>query len=172
MNKKGFTIIELVTSLTLAMIIMIFLFNLVFILKDVYIENDKKATLLIEQSAISEEVNTFLYNKNIISVTKCNDCAYCLVIKTSEGEKKLKITDTDSSKKIEFGNYLYKLDSGASFNSIKICYENLDTIDADDNNKILFIDVPISYKGLKGNFGLKSAIPIKRTVTFTDIAHC
>lgn len=171
MNKKGFTIIELVTSLTLATVIMIFLFNLVFILKDVYLGSEAKATLLIEQAAISEEVNSFLYSNEISEVSKCTTGNHCLKITTSAGTKEFVVKTTD--KKIQFGNYLYKLDDSAKFGTIKVCYIKLLGSEANDYNKILIMDVPISHKSVTGNFGLKSATPIKSSVTFDGrISEC
>lgn len=161
MNKKGFTIIELVTALTLATVIMIFLFNLVFILKDVYMSSEKKATMLVEQAAISEEVNSFVYGKKITSVEKIDDNS--IDITTSDGTKRLKITKQNSNNRIEFGNYLYKLDTGVNIGTYKICYKNLSSVDANNYNRILFIDIPITYKDIKGNYGLKTAVPLENS---------
>lgn len=170
MGKKGFTIIELVTSLTLATIIMIFLFNLVFILKDVYISSENNSTLLIEQAAISEEVNSFLYKNEVTSISKCTEGDVCINIKTNDETKIFKVTK--SSKKIEFGNYLYKVkeDSLIKFGDVKVCYKKVS--DASGYNKILYIDVPITYNNKNTNYGLKSATLLKRNTPVGEVAEC
>ena len=58
MNNKGFTVVELLASFTLTMIIMVFLFEIVLQLKEVY---------------ITDALRTKIYDKNAIVATTLND---------------------------------------------------------------------------------------------------
>ena len=74
--KKGFTVVELIVSFSLVMVIVIFLFQIVISLKNLYTNSGVKTELLNKQSLISNEINKKLSSNEIISLTKCG--AYCV----------------------------------------------------------------------------------------------
>ena len=53
MNKKGFTLIELITTFALASVIIVILVNIIGIIKEMYVKTDVKSKLLVEQSNLS-----------------------------------------------------------------------------------------------------------------------
>ena len=66
MNNKGFTIIELLTSFTLTMIIVVFLFEIVLELKDVYITNSLRVKIMEKNAALATTLNDKLSSITII----------------------------------------------------------------------------------------------------------
>lgn len=61
-DQRGFTIIELITSFSLTMVVLVFLFNIVVIMKETYIVNSTKSDLVVMQSLLSTALNEDLYN--------------------------------------------------------------------------------------------------------------
>ena len=57
LNKKGFTLIELITTFALASVLIIILINIIIVIKNVYSKNDIRSELLIEQSNLSNLIN-------------------------------------------------------------------------------------------------------------------
>ena len=72
MNKKGFTVVELIVSFTLAMTISVFLFQIVINLKNLYTNSTIKTELINIQSLVSRQMNEN-FKKGIISVDECGD---------------------------------------------------------------------------------------------------
>ena len=66
MNKKGFTLIELLVSISLVSLVAYFLFQIIFVIRDIYAEKTLKSQLYIETSNV-----TNIINKDI--TTKLND---------------------------------------------------------------------------------------------------
>ena len=77
MNKKGFTIVELLASFTLTMIIMVFLFEVVLELKEIYLSTNYKTISLDRNALVSTELNEY-FSKY------CNGYRIC---RTKEGNK-------------------------------------------------------------------------------------
>lgn len=170
MNNKGFTIIELLTAFTLSTIVMIFIFNVVFILKDLYVVNGAKSTLMVEQSLMSQEINKDFSNLNIDTIKSCTTGDLCLEIgyKDLAGTiqtKKLVVNKT--TKKIQYDNYIYPLESTEDFNfeglaskyafdkDLKVCYKTAST-NATTKNSYLYINIPIHSSKIEDvNFGIK-----------------
>ena len=57
MNNKGFTVVELLASFTLTMIIVVFLFEIVLELKDVYSSDSIKTKIITQNSLIATALN-------------------------------------------------------------------------------------------------------------------
>ena len=64
-NNKGFTVIELLASFTLTMIIVIFLFQIILDLKDIYIEDSIKSQINRKNAIIATTINNALDKENI-----------------------------------------------------------------------------------------------------------
>ena len=69
LNKKGFTVVELLASFTLTMIIVVFLFEIVLELKDVYVNNSLKTRVMDKNALIATNINNKLSKKYISSAT-------------------------------------------------------------------------------------------------------
>ena len=108
MNKKGFTLIELIVAFGLAAVIIIVLFNVLLIIKINYEETSVRTKLYINQSTLSNVMNSKLNYGNIVSYSECPG-SFCYKFKLSNMEEiELSVTED----KIKFGTYVYKLASG------------------------------------------------------------
>lgn len=155
-NEKGMTIVELITSFSLSLIVMIFLFNIVLLLKDTYNYNSTKSSLVLEQSLLSSELNRDFSNEKIKEIERCSagDFCYDITIKTSTGEKQKRLSIDKDDKTIKYGNsYNYTLGETEKFGDLKI-YKN--QTDASGNmNSYLVIEIPILSKISDEVFGVK-----------------
>ena len=150
--KKAFTTVELIVSFSLTMVIVVFLFQLVVSLKNIYIANLLKTELLNMQAIISDKINTSFSKKTIKNITKCG--SYCLNFIYSDNSKEmLKIDYNENS--IEFGSYKDVLpdNSYISNPSIDLAYSG--TFSKKSNNALLIINIPIYNDFLKNqNYGI------------------
>ncbi len=55
-NQKGFTIVELLTAFSLSMVVMVFLFNIVMMIKENYLAQSIKSELIVQQGLLSDEL--------------------------------------------------------------------------------------------------------------------
>ena len=151
MNKKGFTLIELITTFALATVIIIILLNIISIIKNIYVQNDVKSTLAIEQSNLSKLMNEKFDNKLLYYVA-CNDGDYCYIF-SFENEESVKLVVEKS--KISFGEYTYKLDKNTEVKNPTLTREYVDLDDTENTNNFLVINIPIINKLYpKLNFGI------------------
>ena len=150
--KKGFTVVELIVSFSLTMVIVVFLFQIVISLKNMYTANSLKTELLNKQAIISDKINSSFNKKTITNVTKCG--SYCLNFVYSDNTSEiLKIDYNENS--FQFGSYKTILpdDSYISNPSIDIVYSG--TFLENSNNSILVINIPIYNEFLKNqNYGI------------------
>lgn len=74
MNNKGFTVVELLASFTLTMIIVVFLFEIVLELKDVYTSDAIKTKILSQNALIATALNKKLNSGIITASCSERDC--------------------------------------------------------------------------------------------------
>lgn len=55
-NQKGFTLVELIASFTLALVIMFFLFQIVITVKELYVSSGLKTEMLIRQANLERQI--------------------------------------------------------------------------------------------------------------------
>lgn len=155
MNKKGFTLVELITSFALASVIMIFIFNIVVILKQNYISKSVRTDLMIKQALLSQKINEDFTNNNIKEVATCDSVKKCYEITFSDNSKK-KLTVSSDDKTITYGDYSYALTNSSYATKINVSVEKDNVTDITLNDSILIIDVPIYNKKYANvNFGVK-----------------
>ena len=157
-NNKGFTVVELLVSVTLTVVIVLFLIEILLVLKNLYINTGIKTKLLTKQAIITENINNDLLNLNITIVKKCADADICIEFvyeDDSEYKSKKLIFDRDG-KYIKYDGIATNLVSGSKFGNINVSYEKIIGV---NNNKtkdsILSIEVPI-YHNLfeRENYGI------------------
>ena len=150
--KKGFTVVELIVSFSLTMVIVVFLFQIVISLKNMYTANSLKTELLNKQAIISDKINSSFNKKTITNVTKCG--SYCLNFVYNDNTSEiLKIDYNENS--FQFGSYKTILpdNSYISNPSIDIVYSG--TFLENSNNSILVINIPIYNEFFKNqNYGI------------------
>lgn len=153
-NNKGFTLVEVLVSLSLVAVIAIFLFQIIYLLRDIYVEKAVKSELYIESSNLSNVIN-----KEI--VTKENDNVYVKLI-NKKSDDEVAITYSDNTKTsikinrenhtISFGNYNIKVLSKADIGNMEVYY-NYEIVDLDKNG-VCNIKIPITHKDYPNDFGV------------------
>ena len=152
MNNKGFTLIELITTFALSSIIIIILINLVIIIKENYIKIDTKSNLIIEQSNLSNIINSKFNKLELISYEACFDTDFCYIFHFEENENSTLVVGTDY---ITFDNYTYKMFEGSAIGESVFEINNVETLTDDVNNSFLVIEIPINNKLYNNkNFGI------------------
>ena len=144
MNKRGFTVVELMTTFTLVSVISILLINLTLTLKEIYINGDMKTALLTKQGNMTDKIYKDLKEDKLISLTSCG--INCVNFDYETGTKVLKI---DKEKKIvSYDKYAIKLGDGGYFGTVEMTkYDS-------DIGTILNLNIPIYHRLVKGNFGI------------------
>lgn len=151
--KKGFTVIELIVSFSLVMVIVIFLFQIVISLKNLYTNSGLKTELLNKQSIISNEINKKLINNEIVYLNKCGE--YCVEFIYRDYTSDQLIVDYNNNT-IQFGSYKTNLPSQSYIRDAKISKANSVTLQPYSNNALLIIEIPIYNDNFEGqNFGVK-----------------
>ena len=162
MNKKGFTLVELITTFALASVIIILLINIIVVIKNIYSKTDLKTELFIHQGNLSNAMNKVINKDNLISYSECNDAEFCYVFNISTGES-FKLTIADDV--IKFGNYVYKLKSNTSVNNPSITTEHITGI-TNNKDSFLIIKIPIvSTQYPNEDFGINLIYPYDSSET-------
>ena len=154
MNKKAFTVVELIVTFALTMTIAVFLFQIIMALKDLYISYGTKTELLNKQSLISYQINNAFSNKKIKNITKCG--SYCLNFIYADDSTDKLFLDKDNLV-FQFGDYKVILPDGSSFGDIDVNVYISPVFDSNHNDSILSINIAIYNSLLKNqNFGVSA----------------
>jgi len=141
MNKKGFTLVELITTFALTAVIVTILVNVSVIIRNMYNKANIKTHLLIEQANLSNALNTKLNKKNLVDYSSCTGYSFCYDFAFSDGStERLAIDDTY----IKFGNYIYKLKDGSEVGSVSLGKEAISEESSD--SEFLVLRIPIVNK--------------------------
>lgn len=84
-NNKGFTVVELLASFVLTMIIVVFLFEIVLELRNVYINETVRTEVINKNAVVASSVNKMLEDKPISSVSCTGASCNITVINTNTG---------------------------------------------------------------------------------------
>ena len=153
MNKKGFTLIELITTFALAAVIIILLINVVLIIKNIYSQNDIKSQLLIDQSNLSNVINKKLTEDALETYISCSDSDFCYNFNFIDGTSSKLVVTKDS---VRFDNYVYKLQEGGVIeNPVIDIILDIEVSNNEQNNSFLILKIPIKHKLYPNkNFGI------------------
>lgn len=137
MKKNGFTLVELITTFALTATIVILLLNVVIIIKNIYSNTNIKTELYINQSNLSNVLNSKIKKDNLSSLQDCSEDGYllCQVFEFVNGESKKLLV---SEKNITFGEYVYKLDDNSSVSNPNLNIEYLSNGDS-----LIILKIPI-----------------------------
>lgn len=160
MNKKGFTVVELITSFALSAIIITLLFSIILSIKSIYTSSAIKTEMLIEQSMLSKKMNSIINSNNIVSYVACNNDDYELCYQFNDIDNNEYFLLIDKTKKIiTFDNYTYKLGNNSYIGDIIVDHETISDT-SQGNNSFFYIKIPIYNKVLqKENFGINLIYP-------------
>src|SRR5574344_1657940 len=73
MNNKGFTVVEVLVSFTLISIISIFLFQIIYVVRNIYINKAITSQLSIAKNNISNAINKYFYEHIISRIVENSD---------------------------------------------------------------------------------------------------
>ena len=154
-KNNGFTIVEVIVSFSLTMIIVLFLFQLIITLKQIYNNNFVASDLVLQQSNISQMINSDFLETDLGSATNVaesyNNGIYgrCYSLTFTNGVRKL-CYDTEHNI-ISYNDYEFTLISGSKIGDVSVEIENGN----------LFVDIPITYSNIERNFDV-TAVLMKR----------
>ena len=134
---------ELITTFSLAVVIVVILINLVLTIKDIYSKTSIKTELYIIQGNLSNALNRRITSDDLDSYQTCNDGDFCYIFSLVNGEDvKLSITDSQ----IEFDDLVYKIPSSAAIGQPSLTNEVILVNPGDNYDSILNIKIPITCK--------------------------
>lgn len=158
MNKKGFTLVELLTTFLLLSVILVLLIKMTSGLSNMYDNVNIETTLYYKQSIISKNINdTFIFKpiKNIEMCDKnCIDITY--------------IDQTNTRIRVEnnliyIGNDVIELFENSRFGDIQVDILYAPIILKYKNDSILNIKIPIFHKKFKKNYGINFVYQFNRS---------
>ena len=150
MNRKGFTLVELITTFVLTSVIVVLLINLLVFIKNIYNESDVKTKLLIEQGNLNKILNEAFIDNNLSRYSPCNESEFCYDFTFNDGNiKRLSVTEN----KIIFDNYTYNLNNNIKVVNPTIEKEYTISDDITGYDSMLIIKIPIESKFYNGNYG-------------------
>ena len=152
MNKRGFTVIELIVSFALTTLVVGLLFQMLLSLKEVYVASGFKSQMVNKQTLISSKINQDLNNKTLKIALKCGD--NCLNFIFEDGTNKKLIVD-DKNSIFSYGDYSTKLVNGSWFGDFYIRNEKIMGLDATSNyDSVIEIKIPIGHSLLEEDYGI------------------
>src|SRR5574344_1496163 len=77
-NQKGFTVVEMIVSFALTMVLVVFLLNIIILIKDAYISNGIKNVLMNQQAVITKQIYDDVGQKKVRIITSCGTNCYDL----------------------------------------------------------------------------------------------
>lgn len=141
-NNKGFSIIELIVSFTICTVIMIVLFQIVLVLKDLYEKSAIKTTLLNRQNIIVNLIYSDILEKELNNVSSCG--TYCITFDFTTVSKQLKYSSSDNT--ISYGDYVTEVLGGTT----------VDKAETSIQNGVMSASMPITHKLFNNkNFGIR-----------------
>lgn len=144
MNKKGFTVIEMMSTFILVTAAAILLVRLALTVKEIYTINDLKTVLYVKQANIMDKIYNDINNKTLSSMSSCG--TNCIQFTYSDGAKQL-VIDTNKNT-IRYDNYTYKLTDSNYINSI------VDNSYSSSSGNIFNVNISIKDKLVAGEYGI------------------
>lgn len=146
-KNKGFTLVEVIVSFALTMIIVLFLFQLIITLKNIYNNNFVTSDLVLKQSNINQMINKDLMVSNLGEVTSIDNDSInnCYNINFQYGRRNLCYNKENNT--ISYNDYEFELIKNSKIGDVSVL--------ASDG--ILFIEIGITYPDIDNNFDVKVA---------------
>ncbi len=151
MNNKGFTVVELITTFCLSAVVILIFFNVVLMIRDVYVTSNLKTKLLINQADLSVALNSKIKPGVLESIRGCDDSDFCYEFTFKNGEIDTLIVEDNY---IKFGNYVYKLDDDTQITDKYLIRKNMKFSDTDLLDSFLVLKISIKNKLFDDDFGI------------------
>ena len=168
-NNKGFTVVETIVSFVLTSIIVLFLFELIILLKELYVSSGIKSQLLTKQTIMSEKINSDLNNKKIMIATRCGLSCIDFIFDDSS-TRRLEIDRKNNT--FLYGDYKTELIAGSQFGNVKVSTNSVVGVAEGKNNSIVTITIPIIHSLFeKKEFGINVIYQYdSRDTSITDLS--
>ena len=140
MSKKGFTVIEILASFSIALTILIVEVKVVMSIKDNLCKNNGMTKTLIDKEYWSYNINKRLKEKELTSLSMCEDGVKCYLFTYSDSTTDKLVYNTDS---ITFNNYTFEITDGITVDAPTIT-EHYDTMTSTTYNGYIIINIPIT----------------------------
>ena len=165
MNKKGFTTIELITSFSIASVIMLVLFNVIIIMKDNMSDINTKTNMLVAKDNLSYNINKRLKEKELTSLSMCEDGVKCYLFTYSDSTTDKLVYNIDS---ITFNNYTFEITDGITVDAPTIT-EHYDTMTSTTYNGYIIINIPITINNK--DYSIKTVKHINADNVYVDLGN-
>ena len=167
MNKKGFTLVEIIVSISLVSVVMIFLFQIITTIKNIYDKQNNKNDIKITVAVITREVERDLSSFGLVGVpTKtCDMTNNNIIPSTATNVKCIKLIYDGNNVKNNEGYIVYYQNNGKYFLGYKRGKENIiETQTVREINVAPKEDVIISTVNSEDNglSSLKMVVPISK----------
>ncbi|MFI3307210.1 MAG: BspA family leucine-rich repeat surface protein [Mycoplasmatota bacterium] len=138
-NKKGFTIIELICSFVIISVIIVFLFQILLHLKDIYVEVNLVSEIATKESLIESYISADFMAKELINIEQCGDnCFNFTYADASTGTLFL----NDNNTVLTYNDYSISLSGGTTFGRILFSDNVLDE-GYEGKQSLLKLTIPI-----------------------------
>lgn len=158
MNKKGFTVVELIVSFALVMIVVVILVQIVTIVKTLYLNTGIKTELLHKQAIMNRKISQRFNQKDIKAAVRCGAGCLTFIYEDDTSSNLLINKETGSFSFIDNDNgtinYSTKLLTGSTFGDIDISNETIVGVSDGKDNSLLKIKVPVKHTLVEGDFGI------------------
>ena len=154
LGNEGFTVVELLTSFTLTMIIVIFLFEIVLEFKDIYVTNALKVKVMTTNAIVATTLNDKLKEKNIIN--RQDECynSNCTIYDNT-GNWNIEISNSNNTQGIIIAGQKIAMPKNTTIENADFSIEYLYDSPSNDNayikisytvkSKDLNEDIPFNY---------------------------
>lgn len=169
MKKRGFTLVELITSFALASVIMIFIFNIVVLLKNNYIGKSIRTNLTLKQSQLSQKLNEDFKGNNVVGIRTCDSEDKCYEFAFANNVTK-RLTISSDGKTIKYGDFVYNLANSSYTGTINVEIKRNEVDNNTINDSILSINLSIydnKYKDV--DFGINLAYQFNSNINDLSI---
>ncbi|MDD3341284.1 MAG: prepilin-type N-terminal cleavage/methylation domain-containing protein [Bacilli bacterium] len=155
-KNKGFTLVELMISFSLATVVIIYLFNVLIILKNLYVDDGIKTKLLINQTNLLNSIESVMAQNEVSGISSCG--TGCISIDNGGSHT---LTYSKDAATITFDNHTFKLTEGSEIGDMQIKNTAVAgaALTASSYDSILEVTIPVTHKSVDGDFGLHFVFP-------------
>lgn len=104
LNNKGFSLVEMLVSISILSVVIIFMMHLFANIRNIYISNNEEFEYEILKSRVIKSISSDLNNNKLISYEKVNNKE--IILHFESGSKNIKITDNNIRYYDENNEYL------------------------------------------------------------------
>lgn len=140
-NERGFTIVELLTSFALATVVMVFLFNILLIIKKDYMVKKLDIDFSTQQSLLSDALNKDATNCPIEQIFK-KDNTFSIVFQGGKNCPSSISTVVLEERRITYNGIIYNFPEGVTIN-VAASSAELKKI---NNLSYYYLNIPISLE--------------------------